>query len=209
MTAQHSAETDVPPLVPPREPGAETSVFAPGDRLPLDLRCSAEPHQGKETKRLFATWAQRAAGGRAVNSIIGTFCRLFANGPNARQLTHGIADEILRDLGTQGAARPIGGPMTIAVYRPLPRRPRAGEKVRGSMLFRNELRWITPLLWLAYTASSMAVFFSSSWGPTILMMIGYSRSTSAVTAASLNILAVAVRSGAATREEYRPSPGWG
>jgi flavin-dependent dehydrogenase len=55
-------------------------------------------------------------GGQAVNSIIGTFCGLFSNGPNARQLTHGIADEILYDLGAQGAARPMRGPMTITVY---------------------------------------------------------------------------------------------
>jgi flavin-dependent dehydrogenase len=55
-------------------------------------------------------------GGQAVNSIIGTFCGLFSNGPNARQLTHGIADEILHDLGAQGAARPMRGPMTITVY---------------------------------------------------------------------------------------------
>jgi flavin-dependent dehydrogenase len=55
-------------------------------------------------------------GGQAVNSIIGTFCGLYSNGPNARQLTHGIADDILRDLGSQGAARPMRGPMTITVY---------------------------------------------------------------------------------------------
>ena len=55
-------------------------------------------------------------GGQAVNSIIGTFCGLYSNGPNARQLTHGIADDILRDLGAQGAARPMRGPMTITVY---------------------------------------------------------------------------------------------
>jgi len=41
-------------------------------------------------------------GGQAVNSIIGMFCGLFANGPNGRQLTHGIADDILRDLGVTG-----------------------------------------------------------------------------------------------------------
>jgi hypothetical protein len=41
-------------------------------------------------------------GGQAVNSIIGMFCGLFANGPNGRQLTHGIADDILRDLGATG-----------------------------------------------------------------------------------------------------------
>jgi MFS transporter, AAHS family, 4-hydroxybenzoate transporter len=66
-----------------------------------------------------------------------------------------------------------------------------GRKFTVSLLFRNELRWITPLMWLAYTASSMAVFFSSSWGPNILLMIGYTRSTAALTA-SLNILAGAV-----------------
>lgn len=55
-------------------------------------------------------------GGQAVNSIIGTFCGLFSNGPGARQLTHGIADDILRDLGAQGAAHLVRGPMTITVY---------------------------------------------------------------------------------------------
>lgn len=41
-------------------------------------------------------------GGQAVNGIIGAFCGLFANGPNGYQLTHGIADDILRELGKQG-----------------------------------------------------------------------------------------------------------
>jgi hypothetical protein len=44
-----------------------------------------------------------ALGGQAVNSIIGTFCGLLSNGPNPYQMTHGIADEILRDLGAVGA----------------------------------------------------------------------------------------------------------
>src|SRR5436853_2438844 len=43
-----------------------------------------------------------ALGGQAVNSIIGTFCGLFANGKHRYQFTHGIADDILRDLGAQG-----------------------------------------------------------------------------------------------------------
>jgi len=64
----------------------------------------------------------------------------------------------------------------------------AGRKFSVPLLFRNELRWITPLMWLAYTASSMAVFFGSSWGPNILLIIGYTRSTAAL-AASLNTLA--------------------
>ena len=41
-------------------------------------------------------------GGQAVNSIIGMIVGLFGNGPNGRQLTHGIADDILRDLGASG-----------------------------------------------------------------------------------------------------------
>src|SRR5215472_4778857 len=41
-------------------------------------------------------------GGQAVNSIIGMIVGLFGNGPNGKQLTHGIADDILRDLRASG-----------------------------------------------------------------------------------------------------------
>ncbi len=58
----------------------------------------------------------RALGGQAVNSIIGTFCGLFSNGPNRVQLTHGIADGILGDLGARGALHHNVGPMTTVVY---------------------------------------------------------------------------------------------
>jgi hypothetical protein len=57
-----------------------------------------------------------ALGGQAVNSIIGTFCGLFSNGPNRFQLTHGIADGILKDLGAAGALHHNVGPMTTVVY---------------------------------------------------------------------------------------------
>ncbi|HYX92533.1 MAG TPA: FAD-dependent oxidoreductase [Myxococcaceae bacterium] len=55
-------------------------------------------------------------GGQAVNSIIGTFCGLYSNGPNRFQLTHGIADGILKDLGSQGALYHRVGPLTTTVY---------------------------------------------------------------------------------------------
>jgi flavin-dependent dehydrogenase len=55
-------------------------------------------------------------GGQAVNSIIGTFCGLFSNGPEPHQLTHGIADDILRDMGAQGTIHRVRGPMTITIY---------------------------------------------------------------------------------------------
>lgn len=65
-----------------------------------------------------------------------------------------------------------------------------GEPAKGfrvSSLFREELRWITPLLWTAYIASSMAIFLRLNWGPTILQEIGFSRSTAAY-ATSINSL---------------------
>jgi FAD dependent oxidoreductase len=55
-------------------------------------------------------------GGQAVNSIIGTFCGLFSNAPSRRQLTHGIADDILRDLCAQGSAHVVEGAMTSTLY---------------------------------------------------------------------------------------------
>src|SRR6478672_11721777 len=60
-----------------------------------------------------------ALGGQAVNSIIGTFCGLFANGSHGHQLTHGIADDILRELGAQDALHyRRGGPSntTVVMY---------------------------------------------------------------------------------------------
>jgi MFS transporter, AAHS family, 4-hydroxybenzoate transporter len=60
-----------------------------------------------------------------------------------------------------------------------------------SMLFRGELRWITPLIWSAYTVSSVAVFFVATWGPSVLQMIGFGRSSAAL-ASSVNILGGAV-----------------
>ncbi len=56
-----------------------------------------------------------ALGGQAVNSIIGTFCGLFANGDHGCQLTHLVADDLLRDLGAQGALHYRHGPVTTVV----------------------------------------------------------------------------------------------
>src|SRR5207247_11268518 len=38
-------------------------------------------------------------GGQMVHSLIGLFCGVFGNGPEYRQLTHGIFDDIFRELG--------------------------------------------------------------------------------------------------------------
>ncbi len=42
-----------------------------------------------------------ALGGQAVNSIIGTFCGLYSNGPNGYRFTHGVVDKLLADLGAR------------------------------------------------------------------------------------------------------------
>jgi hypothetical protein len=56
-------------------------------------------------------------GGQAVNSIIGMIVGLFGNGPNGKQLTHGIADDILRDLGASGDLEVrLGGVSPNAFY---------------------------------------------------------------------------------------------
>jgi flavin-dependent dehydrogenase len=41
-------------------------------------------------------------GGQMVHSLIGLFCGVFGNAPAYRQLTHGILDDIFRDLGPAG-----------------------------------------------------------------------------------------------------------
>lgn len=56
-------------------------------------------------------------GGQAVNSIIGMFCGLFTPGPEGTQLTHGIADDIIHDLGATGDAHIMaGGVMKTVMY---------------------------------------------------------------------------------------------
>lgn len=56
-----------------------------------------------------------ALGGQAVHSIIGTFVGLFHHGENRYQFTHGIADDILRDLGEAGGLHYRRGPAYTTV----------------------------------------------------------------------------------------------
>ena len=54
-------------------------------------------------------------------------------------------------------------------------------------LFTGQGRWITPLLWLGFVASSMISFFFTTWGPTVFEEMGLDRQTAAW-AVSLNSL---------------------
>jgi MFS transporter, AAHS family, 4-hydroxybenzoate transporter len=58
-------------------------------------------------------------------------------------------------------------------------------------LFRGPVRWVTPLLWISFAASSMTTYFFTTWGPLVFEALGLSRATAAY-ASSLNSLAGAV-----------------
>jgi AAHS family 4-hydroxybenzoate transporter-like MFS transporter len=54
-----------------------------------------------------------------------------------------------------------------------------------ALLFKGELRAITPLIWTAYIASSFAVFFIVNWTPLVFEALHYARAQAA-TAATVN-----------------------
>ena len=55
-------------------------------------------------------------GGQMVNSLIGLFCGVFGNAPAHEQLTHGIFDEIFRDLDATGDLHFNRGHTTTVFY---------------------------------------------------------------------------------------------
>jgi AAHS family 4-hydroxybenzoate transporter-like MFS transporter len=59
------------------------------------------------------------------------------------------------------------------------------------LLFGGALRWITPMLWVAYIFSSMAVFFLATWTPLVFEALDYSR-TEAAAAGSITAIAGAL-----------------
>jgi AAHS family 4-hydroxybenzoate transporter-like MFS transporter len=60
--------------------------------------------------------------------------------------------------------------------------PKVDRQFRVSDLFRGRLRAITPLLWMGYIASSLAIYFAASWGPIVLEDLKFPRATSALVA---------------------------
>ena len=80
-----------------------------------------------------------ALGGQAVNSIIGMIVGLFGNPPKSKQLTHGIADDIIRDLSATGDLHVVMGGVSLnALYNEVA----LGRWVERKVLELN----ITPLL---------------------------------------------------------------
>ncbi|QNA86510.1 MFS transporter [Sphingomonas sp. So64.6b] len=56
-----------------------------------------------------------------------------------------------------------------------------------STLFEGSLRAITPLLWLAYIGSSLAIYFKTSWGPILFEDVGFTRTEAAYIASVTSI----------------------
>lgn len=59
-------------------------------------------------------------------------------------------------------------------------------------LFKGDLRILTPLLWLGYTASTMAVYFTSNWGPIVFEDLDFSRDTAAYVGSLTSVLGAAL-----------------
>ncbi|MBH3398042.1 MFS transporter [Pseudomonas fluorescens] len=52
-----------------------------------------------------------------------------------------------------------------------------GKEFRVSQLFIGRLKWLTPMIWLGYSASSMAMYFLASWSPLVYQYAGFDRAT--------------------------------
>src|SRR5207237_424834 len=59
---------------------------------------------------------------------------------------------------------------------------------KPALLFRGELRVITPLIWMAYIASSFAVFFIVNWTPLVFEALKFSRTQAAAAATLTSIM---------------------
>jgi hypothetical protein len=64
---------------------------------------SAALEAARAGRRVVLVDAAPALGGQAVGSIIGTIIGLFTHGERPYQITHGIADDLIRDLTADGA----------------------------------------------------------------------------------------------------------
>jgi AAHS family 4-hydroxybenzoate transporter-like MFS transporter len=60
-----------------------------------------------------------------------------------------------------------------------------------ALLFGGTLRWITPMLWVAYIFSSMTAFFLATWTPLVFEALNFTRSQAAL-AGSMNAAAGAI-----------------
>ncbi len=135
-----------------------------------------------------AIWLIPKFGWKSVFVFGGAFS-LFCAG-----ILFAILPESIRFLASKGLGADRIGPIVrrIAPDRFIPANAafivsdekQLNKDFKPSLLFKGELRWITPLIWLGYIASSLAVFFIVNWTPVVFEALKYSRKEAA-TAASL------------------------
>ena len=93
----------IPPDIPVRTVRRSTPAM---HRLAADIcvvgsgaaGLSAAIEAARAGSRVVLVGSSSALGGQAVNSVIGTFCGLFSNGPEIVRLTHGISVEMIETL---------------------------------------------------------------------------------------------------------------
>ena len=84
------------------------------------------------------------------------------------------ADAVTRTLRRMGVEPPTD-PEAIRILREGP--PQTGRRgLKLSGLFEGQLKVLTPLVWVCYFASSIAIYFLTNWGPTILHNMHFSNS---------------------------------
>jgi AAHS family 4-hydroxybenzoate transporter-like MFS transporter len=66
--------------------------------------------------------------------------------------------------------------------------PAAKKDFKPSLLFLGELKKITPLIWLAYMASSFAAYFLVNWTPLVLESLKFSRRDAAAAASLMSLM---------------------
>ncbi len=104
------------------------AVTKPADARPHEIRAdvcvvgagiaglSAAIESARLGREVVLVDALPVIGGQMVHSLIGLFCGVFGNAPNYTQLTHGIFDDIFRELGPAGDLHFQRGHTTTVFY---------------------------------------------------------------------------------------------
>ena len=136
-----------------------------------------------------ATWLIPKIGWQAV-FILGGSVSVVAAGILFLMLPESIRFLVSKGRGSQqirAVVRRIAPEMVLPEHAAFTATDEAARpsNFHPALLFRGELAWITPLIWVAYIFSSMAVFFVVNWTPLVFEALQFTRSDAAV-AASMN-----------------------
>lgn len=62
------------------------------------------------------------------------------------------------------------------------------ERFSVGKLFAGPLKWLTPLIWLSYLASTLGTYFTTNWGPTLYEELDLSRNAAAYIASGSAVM---------------------